>query len=60
MRLLILVIFLNFIILSPPAPSLSPQEKISSKNAVWKEMAIPVCQEDNDKNPGEILAWGYD
>ena len=39
---------------------LSPQEKISSQNAVWEEWAIPVCQEDNDKDLGESFAWGHE
>ena len=46
----------NSIILSP----LSPQEKISWKNAVREEWPIPVCLEDNDKNLGESFAWGHD
>ena len=41
----------NSIILS----HLSPQEKISSKNAVREEWAIPVCLEDNDKTWGRVL-----
>ena len=35
---------------------LSPQKKISSKNAVREELAIPVCLEDNDKNLVESFA----
>ena len=47
----------NFI--SPP-PLFFPQEKISSKNAVWQEWEIPVFQEDNDKNLGESFALGHE
>ena len=44
----------NSIILSP----LSSQEKISSKNAVQEEWAIPLFLEDNDKNLRRVLHGG--
>ena len=49
-------IFFNSIIFSP----LSSQEKISSKNTVWEEWAIPCCLEDNDKNLRQTFAWEYE
>ena len=48
--------FFNSIILSPR----SPQEKISSKNTVQEEWAIPVCLQDNDKSLGDSFAWGHE
>ena len=45
--------FFNSIILSPPPP-LSPQEKISSKNAAREEWAILVCLEGE----GGVLLGG--